>query len=135
LSLAGVSSRKPGSDLTSLQGEGRGFVVDKVAPGLLLRIIWSSAVSTIPPIFHTHTHTHTHISFAYSRRYTSYNLDNRERRGTSEYYLFAYFECFYAARTFAYLCSCVARIIRSQYRIINEFYSLSVGTVRDTVTR
>ena len=54
-------------------------MVDKVAPRLLLRIIRFSAVSTIPPIFHTHarTHTHTHISFAYSRRCTSYNLDNR----------------------------------------------------------
>jgi len=55
LSLAGISSRKPGSDPTSLRGKGRGFVVDKVGPGLLLRIIWVSTVSTIPPIFHTHT--------------------------------------------------------------------------------
>lgn len=74
LSLAGVSSRKPGSDPTSLQGKGRGFVVDKVGPGLLLRIIWFSTVSTITPIFRAH------ISFAYSRHYASYNLDNRERR-------------------------------------------------------
>jgi len=80
--LAGVSSRKPGSDPTSLQGNGRGFVVDKVGPGLLLRIIRVSTVSTIPPIFRTN------ISFAYITRYASYNLDKSDRRWTHEYYLF-----------------------------------------------
>jgi hypothetical protein len=102
-------------------------VVDKVEPGLL-RIIWFSAVSTIPPIFHTH------ISFAYSRRCTPYNLDNWERRRTQEYYLFVYFECSYAARTFADLCTYAARLIRSQCRTSKEFYIPSVGIVRDTVT-
>jgi hypothetical protein len=33
-------------------------VVDEVAPGLLLRIMWLSAVSTIPQ-YSTNTHTHT----------------------------------------------------------------------------
>jgi hypothetical protein len=118
-------------------------VVDKVAPGLLLRIIWFSAVSAIPPIFHTHTHTHTHTharTHAHTHTFHSPTADAIPRIilttwSVVEHVNITYFECSYAARTFAYLCRYVSRIIRSQYRISNECYSLSVGIVMDTVTR
>jgi hypothetical protein len=39
-----------------------GFMVDKVAQGKVLRVLWFPRVNNIPPVFRTHRHQHVALN-------------------------------------------------------------------------
>jgi hypothetical protein len=96
---------------------------------VFLKVMWFSHVSTISPMLHIYfIHLQSTVYFVYNR-------SNRARRHTDGCYLFILNVPFPAGQFAVNLCKYPARVIRSEYKMNNVFYSLSVGVMVVTVTR